>query len=811
MLLLKLAPVWVCFLLCFLLARLAARRIQIIPDWRLFWTMAALATGVLTVLIAEVVGAFDALDRITLAIAWTGVDLVLIGALVWKFRAGLRELASAVREAPASSRSAGLVGRVTPTRTLYSAGLGLGLFLGVISLQAPTFVWDCKSYHVPRILAWAQNKSLRPFPTSDIRRVAYDPGAEIAATTLYLLDGSDQPINLVSWFSVVNAAILASFGAELILGLFAERTGREWPAEKSRLAGAFAFVMVLTIPEGLIQAISTENDSVAAMWNLSLVCMTILVLRNPKNLSYIVALGLSLALGVCTKVTTFISAAPFLSGAFALLACRRFYQPALKLAAVVAVSVTVINAPWLTRNYMVFRHFLGPPNLSAENVNPSFGLNRDVANIIRNLSIYTSTPSAKVTETLNDLARALIACTGRPADDPTCIVPYQDLNHATHYTMPGAASVENGDGFGDIHAWLILAGFLVLAAFPLRNALGFYAVGVCLGFVLSCVYLRWHPWLFRYHITYFVLALPVVAIALVSVARSAVIVFLAFLCVVNAGLVLGFNTQYPISAPFLNVTREQHQFGSNLQLHDSYIALAEDVIGLGCTNVLLRCETYHFDYGLWVCLRNRGFKGAIQEFLVPNDTARVGDWEVTLRTAMVFIGEEPPDQRSIQIGGRPQPLLEIEYLDGFGSVSAVFPSKFPGNWWRLVGSENRAGHHFTLSGADGIGPDKPAEIHFSGNPVDRYALPLTNNIIRVDVGRTFADVDLRRSPLDVGAVVTESSVTLSFSLLQPVPPNKRPAFLANPQLFWKWAKNDQQKASSSATRSTEANLAPLSR
>ncbi len=238
MLLVRLAPVGVCFLICFLLARIAGGRNRIVRDWRLYWTFASLATGAILILIAEIASAFDSLDRVTVAMAWLGVDAALLCLIAWKFKADVREILLLGEEGSGLGAliqivKHGIAELDRPTRWLYGLGLGFALLLGVISLQAPTFVWDCKTYHVPRILNWVQDKSLRPFPTSDIRRVAYAPGAEIASTILYILDDSDRPINLPSWFAVLTSAILASFVTELLAKLFVERTDREFPAGES--------------------------------------------------------------------------------------------------------------------------------------------------------------------------------------------------------------------------------------------------------------------------------------------------------------------------------------------------------------------------------------------------------------------------------------------------------------------------------------------------------------------------------------------------------------------------------------------------
>lgn len=282
--------------------------------------------------------------------------------------------------------------------------------------------------------------------------------------------------------------------------------------------------------------------------------------------------------------------------------------------------------------------------------------------------------------------------------------------------------------------------------------------------------------------------MPLVAVAFMSCVRSAFIVILSALCLVNALLILGFNTQYPIYAPFLKLTREQHQFGSNQNLRRPYIALAEDIINRGCTNVLLKCETYNFDYGLWVCLRNRGYRGMITEFMVQNQTAPLTEPDMTSRTAMVFIGSPPPNQLATDIDGKAQPLLEIVYLGYFGNVAAQYPSPFPGKWCRLLGPENSAEMSFTLSETDDISPDKPVEIHFSCKPVYSDGRPLTNNILRLAVDNHIGAVDLQTNTVDITAVATHPSIVIRTVLLDSLPTNSYPAYLSNLKLSWDWTK-----------------------
>src|SRR6202034_1130858 len=112
------------------------------------------------------------------------------------------------------------------------------------------------------------------------------------------------------------------------------------------------------------------------------------------------------------------------------------------------VTFALLNGPWWMRNDRVFGQFLGPVSVNAANVNASFSPDRGLANIFRNLSLYTATPSPGVTKALDSAFGLLVRCTGRPLDDPDCIVPYQDGRFTLHFAFPGAAEIGNGDGFG---------------------------------------------------------------------------------------------------------------------------------------------------------------------------------------------------------------------------------------------------------------------------------------------------------------------------------------------------------------------------
>jgi hypothetical protein len=139
---------------------------------------------------------------------------------------------------------------------------------------------------------------------------------------------------------------------------------------------------------------------------------------------------------------------------------------------------------------------------------------------------------------------------------------------------------------------------------------------------------------------------------------------------------------------------------------------------------------------------------------------------------------------TLKMGGPEHPLLEIGYY--YATVTALFSSRFSGNWTRMIGPDNHAELSFDLSVAKGIGPEKPAEVHFSCDAIDHEGRPLTNNVLRLVTGDSIRDFDLRSGPVRAMAIATQSSFSLKTFLLQPVLPPAYPAYLSNVQLICTW-------------------------
>ncbi len=196
--------------------------------------------------------------------------------------------------------------RHSPTSlTLLTGGLVWIGALGVLALQAPTTVWDCQTYHMPRVMQWIQQKNLAHFPTNDVNQDDRAPAAEIQEATLAVMEGNDHPVNLPQWWALLTCAIMAGFLAQE-LWKFSSPNRTEADPKTAALCEAFTWVLVLTLPDAALQGFTTQNDLLTALWVVLAVSFGFLFIQEPKNRLYMLGIAGALSVGIATKSTTLI-------------------------------------------------------------------------------------------------------------------------------------------------------------------------------------------------------------------------------------------------------------------------------------------------------------------------------------------------------------------------------------------------------------------------------------------------------------------------------------------------------------------------
>lgn len=261
--------------------------------------------------------------------------------------------------------------------------------VGLIALVAAPDNGDAMAYHLGRVVHWIQNQSVAHYPTSLLRQIYLNPWAEFALMHFQILSGGDRLANLIQWFSMIGSLA----GVSLIAKQFGANARGQ----------IFAAVVCVTIPMGICQASSAQNDYAVSFW---LVCFAyyLMLLKKQPNGIYSLAVGASLGLAVLTKATAYIYAFPFLI-LFVLSGFRAFRWKLWKPFAVIALTAFFINFSHYARNFDLFG---SPIGISQEGeyklVNDIFTPSSLFSNITRNIGLHLGTPF----ESVNNAAERVI-------------------------------------------------------------------------------------------------------------------------------------------------------------------------------------------------------------------------------------------------------------------------------------------------------------------------------------------------------------------------------------------------------------------
>jgi hypothetical protein len=344
---------------------------------------------------------------------------------------------------------------------------------------------------------------------------------------------------------------------------------------------------------------------------------------------------LACGLGVLTKATTYIYAAPLiLAGgawwfwrvgrgqsfvstgenvhgqpdAFAGTGQRRSGWRRVQLSLLFVLAFFGLNAPHMLRNYALLGSPLGSSEIVSLERNQRLSPAVAASNMIRNLALHANSGIPPFTELLNSGFAALHRVTGKDLNDPA--TTYE------HCLFRFADSFEVYDSLASctVHLLLIGVAFGLALLSPGRNCklLGYSGL-ILAGFALFCFLLKWQPWHTRIHLAWFLLLIPVVALVMCEKFQRSAIVVASLTLLVFAGMTLSENASRPVfDSNFRQMSRERQYF----VLHDKDLAkplaqLADKIVASKCQAVGLKAGFCGIEYPLWIMLRNRGFQGRV--------------------------------------------------------------------------------------------------------------------------------------------------------------------------------------------------------
>jgi hypothetical protein len=639
-------PLFVAWIACFCLAREVAARKCVDADWRISWVLACLGFGSILTIIVEASSLMHSLNRITLASLWCVTDVILFFGASRLARKRRTSTSPAIAEGTVSmgslASSVWMRFRRWPVdaKCMLLVTVLVGVFLFFVALLTACTNIDSLAYHLGRMGHWIQQESVDHFPTDDLRQIEFGPWSSFLMTNLFLLWGSDRLLNLVQWFAMASTLVVLTWISDRLgnwIGGKSDAAPDE--ARRSRIV-AFTCLLAITVPIGLVESISTQNDYTTAFWLSCLFAIGFLLIQAPTNRWYVGAAALSCGLGVLTKATTYMYAAPLIlaGGTWWFFRAKSPANPStaseqpvttgraplsvrLHLALLFVGLFFLLNLPHMARNFVLFGSPLGSSEMVSLEKSQHISPAAVASNLIRGLALHANTNIPWLTHRLNSGLNALHRLTGKDLNDPATTLAFCRFYFLQQFKVcDSLASCP-------IHVFMGMVACGLMLAAPRRNL---RLIGYCglifASILLFCAGLKWQIWQTRLHLAWFLLLTPAISIVL---QRSSPrwIIAAASVCLLWFGAItLEKNASRPVfSASFWSLPREKQYFTpvTDERWRDSFLNLADALIDSKCRNIGVKAGLSGMEYPLWVLLRNRGFQGRIDRCYVENVSANI--------------------------------------------------------------------------------------------------------------------------------------------------------------------------------------------
>jgi hypothetical protein len=554
-------------------------------SWREWYLRLAVMAGAVVVTGTETLGAMHALTRATLIAAW--LLAILGGAFLFR------------RERIAFERPSLLDG------LLITAIAAILAIIGFIALLSPPNSADAMSYHLPRVLFWAQQHSVAFFATPYLNQIMLQPFAEYFMLQTYLISGGDHFVNLVQWFGCLTSVI----GVSLIAKQFGAGTRGQ----------TIAALVCATVPNGILQASGAKNDYLLSAWLVAAVYFFAGYFVSPKEKQRGPAIfaGVALGLALGTKATAYLYAAPLLL-VIAIPLLRRW-----KDAAIIALCALALNAPQYLRNLQLSGSPLGFDAAFGDGRfrwrNETLGWRQTASNVIRNSTEQLGARSERWNQSVYQAASRMHEWIGAGLDDPATTWPW------SKYEPPRNANHE-ANAANPWHLLILAMCFLALPSKAEWRRFLPYAIALLAGFVLFCFYLKWQPFMARMFLPLFVLASPIAGVVLEKIRPAAVPLLLCLFLVNGARPYLFENWVRPLKGPhsLLHTSRDSNYFSDMGQWNnrESYLEAVNAAAALPCSNIGIDINDLQLEYPFEALLLERNPRARFVHTGVANVSIR---------------------------------------------------------------------------------------------------------------------------------------------------------------------------------------------
>ena len=532
----------------------------------------------------EITGLFHGIAFLPFLLLWVAIDGWLV-FLLWRVRAKALEFWRIPFGLPAAILA-----------VIFAITL-------LIACTAAPNNWDSLTYHLPRIEHWIQSRSLDYYPTPDERQNDYGPLAEILLLQLRILSGSDFLYPLIQWISML-CCVCTVFRITRQLG---GNTSQCW----------LAAIFVASLPIGILESTSTQNDYVVAALLTCFVTLGLDAISRPKaSLALILAAAAAATLSGIVKPTGYVGGFGFAIWFGVTLSRGADIRTFISRAAGVTLVLLVIMGPPASRYLSAERE-----TTTRLAVNGSFGIKQTLDNLMRNGMLNFNVGIPDIDGLSN---RALEAATSYLGLD----AHRRETSFGSYFTSAppvGLYVLHEDFGPNPVHS-LLLIGALLAMAIRWRTTLLSPRLPYCIawlaGILVLAAALRWTPWNTRFQLPLFILGAPVFATALPArflAARTAAALYLSLALVAFPPLFFNQSRQllplvpgrpFPVAwerPSYLSQTAKARLFANNPGLRRPFENAVNAIRGARVTQIgLMKIDPEGWEYPLWKMLRDEG-------------------------------------------------------------------------------------------------------------------------------------------------------------------------------------------------------------
>ena len=622
---LTLLPIFTLFLFVMILLGKSQQENMESHPWQGIFLVAVSIWGAYLILLTEGLSLFKGLSSLPIAMGWSLalIAILVIGTRSGHVRRGFQVILSGFRS----------LNRFEVVLLSLMAIMAFLLF--AVAIATPTNNVDAMDYHMPRVMQWAQNRTLAHFPSVHESQNLRPYWAEAVILHLRVLWGNDQPAGLVQWFIMI-ASLIATSGIAALLG-------------GDRKAQWLTAVLAFSIPMSLLQSTTTQNDYVSAFWVVCLAYFVILSRKRDLSRLELLGLGLSFGLGMLTKGTFFPFAGPLMMWFFLGCLVDKQWKRGLIEGIVLVILVIATNGLFWSRNIQSTGGPYGPGNplglilrllpghsdvfneskIAIDVIEIGNSVDRldviaSATSTIRTLGISLPSELELVQERTADprlvqLARMIAMNFVSPFSafnqvyfEVLRLLPEYFPEHWVRNLEMAAWNHEDSAG-SPVHLVLILLSMGIGSYAAIRSQFRYgliYSVILAASFILvSLVGFSGHIFGIRYQLGFFLLGVPLVGVVFSRwkrlwpiMAMCMMLYSLPYILFSNMRPVIG-HTPWPTRVESVFTTKKADLlFAINPQAQDEYELIAQKITAGECKEVGLSFIRNNLEYQLWYLL-----------------------------------------------------------------------------------------------------------------------------------------------------------------------------------------------------------------